>query len=136
MNPKYFLLPINLIAQCQDLATERECSVEQIICEQFERLEGDSTLMSGVMTTAGQIVAAMSRGERTDHLWPGQLMDSVCVSIALCEMLERCAETALLAMPELELRRVDQLSRLTGRDFDEMMVTELLSWPSNRPPPA
>jgi hypothetical protein len=88
------------------------------------------------MTTAGRIVAAMGRRERTDDMWPGQLLDSVCVSIALCEMLERCAETALLAMPERELGIVDQLSRLTGRDFDEMMVTELLSWPSNRPPPA
>jgi hypothetical protein len=59
---------------------------------------------------------------------------AICGAIAVGEMLELCAETALLAMPEGALGPVDQLSRLTGRDFDKLVIEELLS-PSNRPLP-
>jgi hypothetical protein len=128
-------LPNHLIAQVRDLVSERGCSPEQIIVEQFDRLEGDPAFKAEVVATAGKIIIAMGRRERTDDWWPRQLLDAICVAIALAEMLEQCSETVLLAMPEKELETVDQLSRLTGRDLDELMVEELLSWPSNRPKP-
>jgi hypothetical protein len=135
VNTKYLILPTHLIAQVRDLATERECSPEQILVEQFERIEGNPGLKAEVVMAAGRIIAAMGRRERTEDLWPSQLLDAVCVAIALAEMLDQCAEVVLLGMSEGQLETVDQLSRSTGRDLDELMVEELLSWPQNRPLP-
>jgi hypothetical protein len=135
MNREYFLLPLHLIAQLKDLAAERGCAVEQIVLEQFDRLERSPIFKSEIVAIAGAIISAMERRERTDGLWPCQLLDSVCVAIAVAEMLELCAEAVLLTMPEGELGTIDQLSRVTGQDFDQLLVEELLSWPQNQPLP-
>jgi hypothetical protein len=135
LNSAFLILPNHLIAQLKDLASERGCPPEQIVVEQAKRLEGDPNLRSEIASIAMAIVSAMGRRERHDGLWPGQLLDSVCTSIVLAEMLEQCAETALLSMSAEVLETVDKLSRLTGREYDELLVEELLSWPSNRPLP-
>jgi hypothetical protein len=131
MNPEYFILPRNLIAAARELAASRGICIEQIVCEQIERIEHDAGFRALAVASGGRVLNALN--ERIDTEWPLDLLESISAAAVVAQVLEDLAQEALLTMSEERLAAWELLSRQTGRSYDQLFISEILQRPENQP---
>ena len=125
MNTNYFFVPASKSAEIADLANRRGVCLEELVCEEIDRMEQDAGWKNLIAACAGHVMGAMNAGMEHEHLWPKGPNAAVAVAAVICEVREEIFNDLLLTMSETDLAMCDHLSKALGVDYDELVSRAL-----------
>jgi len=115
------LLTDHVWAELDRLATERNCSRNDLGTEVSRRLCAESDFSDRMDLATAKIIQLRQAGKPDSAAWPSDPLDCLAVAICMAVYLEHVAEHKILAMTEEDLDFWNREVKRTGRSFEYLI---------------